>query len=223
MDLEQDDWVDNEDSDSMSLDGNQHTYSININRCIHKCIYSQTDFLHRLCVFHHRTRGGARLFQEGNDVLLRPGAEKRPAAECRREGGAAEEAHRHHRGASMEEHRQRQRPHPPVCVCLLSRLFRLKKLESKCSRRLSSEFKWIRQDTNVIYDNMNCFPQLSKIRQCTCRAFYTAAITIHTVQLCSTELFQDIKCIFIMFMTVSNPKKGISFFFLVIFYSKPIL
>lgn len=67
--------------------------------------------------------------QEGGDVLLWPGAEKSPQAESRGAGRAAEKAHRHLGGATMEEHCQRQCHHTPVCGCFLPRFFRLKKLD----------------------------------------------------------------------------------------------
>lgn len=86
-------------------------------------------FLIAFFFFHYRTPGEARLVQEGSAELLRPGAAKSRQAECRRAGGAAEEAHRHLRGASMEEHCQRQRHHSPLCGCFLSWFFRLKKLD----------------------------------------------------------------------------------------------
>lgn len=131
MDLEQDDWIDNQQgSNTMDLDGNQKTHSMSIQYidAFTRLHTTQADSLHRLCLFRYRTRGGTRCVQEGSDVLLRPGAAKRHRADRRRAGGAAEEAHRHHRVANMEEHLQCQRHHPPVCCCFLSWFFRLKKL-----------------------------------------------------------------------------------------------
>lgn len=66
--------------------------------------------------------------QEGGDVLLWPGSGKGSHVESRGAGGVAEEAHRHLRGASMEERCQCKRHHPPVCGRFLSWVFRLKKL-----------------------------------------------------------------------------------------------
>ena len=75
MDLEQDDWIDNQGSNDMDIEGNQQTCNIYIDA------FTQSDFPHHLCLYHHRARRGARLVQEGGDVLLRPGAEKGPEAE----------------------------------------------------------------------------------------------------------------------------------------------
>lgn len=124
MDLEQDDWIDNQDSKSMILDGNKLTRSMSVH------LHTYTNTIFRI-FFHglglcYRTRGRAGSVQEGSDVLLRPGAEESRQAESRRAGGAAEEPHRHLRGAAVEERLQRQRHHPAVCRCFLSRLFRLK-------------------------------------------------------------------------------------------------
>lgn len=104
----------------MEIEGNQQTYSKNTYRCSHIHTQTPAKFPHCTCVFHCRTRGGAWFLQEGTDVLLWPGEEKGPQAESRRGGRAAEETHRHHRKAPMEERCQRQCHHPSLCGCFLS-------------------------------------------------------------------------------------------------------
>lgn len=126
MDLEQDDWVE-EQNDQMDIDGNELTVYTDENIYIERTLTcAQADCPHHFCLFHHRTTGGAWPVQEGTDVLLWPGAEERSQTDSRGGGGAEEAAHRHLRGASLEERCQRQRAHPPVCVRFLPRLFRLK-------------------------------------------------------------------------------------------------
>lgn len=128
---------------------------------------AREHLLHHIYLFLHRTLRSTRFVQKAGNGLLRAGTEPGGQTDARRRGRVEEEAHRHLGEAAMEERGQRQRPHPPGCCFLLSRLFRIKTLSwarACCNLRLAA-VSFVQDVTYVFvkYVSVSCRNNLSYI------------------------------------------------------------